>query len=259
MIMGQGFMIRWWSIDPKAEKYPFSSSYAYCLNNPINAVDPDGRDILFINGYIGFGSPPAGQVYYSNSFVSEAKSYFIDNRAKFTDYEPGMFSSAANRKAAGLEYAKSHFADLTKGMTKDKDVFRMVTHSMGAAFGEGIAEYMKGEGWQVETIVHINPFQANDITTTDPNSYAETKTIDYQNPDDWVINDTPTASPGNMQGADFKVREQSGDSNWKTRHMGPIWQVGNSFWKTLNDKILKGGFIDSTIPKPVENDKLNNG
>lgn len=170
-----------------------------------------------------------------------------------------MFSSAADRRAAGLEYAKSNFADLTKGMTKDNDVFKMVTHSMGAAFGEGIPEYLKGEGWQVETIVHINAFQANDITTTDPHSNAETKTIDYQNSDDWVINNTPTASPGNIQGADSKIREQSGHSNWQTRHMSPIWQQDKSFWNQLNDKILKGGFIDSPIHKTKANDNLNDG
>ena len=36
------------SIDPLCEKYPWISPYAYCLNNPVNAIDPDGRDIVFI-------------------------------------------------------------------------------------------------------------------------------------------------------------------------------------------------------------------
>jgi RHS repeat-associated protein len=30
-------------VDPMAHKMPFASPYAYCLNNPINMVDPDGR------------------------------------------------------------------------------------------------------------------------------------------------------------------------------------------------------------------------
>ncbi len=33
----------WLSTDPLAEKYPSFSPYAYCLNNPIKFVDPDGR------------------------------------------------------------------------------------------------------------------------------------------------------------------------------------------------------------------------
>ena len=35
----------WDRVDPLAEKYYNVSPYVYCMNNPINAVDPDGRDI----------------------------------------------------------------------------------------------------------------------------------------------------------------------------------------------------------------------
>jgi RHS repeat-associated protein len=33
----------WLSVDPHAHVMPFASPYAYCLNNPINMIDPDGR------------------------------------------------------------------------------------------------------------------------------------------------------------------------------------------------------------------------
>ena len=36
-------LARWDRIDPLCEKYYSTSPYAYCANNPVNAIDPDGR------------------------------------------------------------------------------------------------------------------------------------------------------------------------------------------------------------------------
>lgn len=41
---------KWWSVDPLAEKYPNISPYSYCLNNSVNMIDPDGRDVT-LRGY----------------------------------------------------------------------------------------------------------------------------------------------------------------------------------------------------------------
>jgi RHS repeat-associated protein len=40
---------RWWSVDLMAEKFPFSSSYSYVINNPLALIDPDGMQ--WINPY----------------------------------------------------------------------------------------------------------------------------------------------------------------------------------------------------------------
>ena len=39
----------WHSMDPLAEKYYSISPYAYCANNPVKYIDPDGRDVYHIN------------------------------------------------------------------------------------------------------------------------------------------------------------------------------------------------------------------
>ncbi|MHC5355041.1 RHS repeat domain-containing protein [Myroides sp. LJL115] len=39
---------RWMNVDPLAEKYYNINPYVYVANNPINAIDPDGRDIIFV-------------------------------------------------------------------------------------------------------------------------------------------------------------------------------------------------------------------
>jgi RHS repeat-associated protein len=43
----------WLSTDPLQEKYPEVSTYAYCVNNPVNAIDPDGRSTWVMNNSDG--------------------------------------------------------------------------------------------------------------------------------------------------------------------------------------------------------------
>ena len=43
-------LARWTTPDPLAEKYPGISPYAYCNDNPVNFVDPDGEKLYFANG-----------------------------------------------------------------------------------------------------------------------------------------------------------------------------------------------------------------
>lgn len=41
---------RWHSLDPLADKYYSTSPFVYCLNTPINAIDPDGKRVYFVGG-----------------------------------------------------------------------------------------------------------------------------------------------------------------------------------------------------------------
>jgi RHS repeat-associated protein len=38
----------WMSVDPMSDKYPSLSPYAYCGNNPVKLVDPNGREIWIL-------------------------------------------------------------------------------------------------------------------------------------------------------------------------------------------------------------------
>ena len=38
-------LARWHAVDPLADKYPDVSPYVYCLGNPVNAIDPDGKRV----------------------------------------------------------------------------------------------------------------------------------------------------------------------------------------------------------------------
>ncbi|MFV0469120.1 MAG: RHS repeat-associated core domain-containing protein [Dysgonomonas sp.] len=45
-------VIRFNTVDSLQEKYPNISLYAYVGNNPINAINPNGKLIIFINACI---------------------------------------------------------------------------------------------------------------------------------------------------------------------------------------------------------------
>ena len=57
------------------------------------------------------------------------------------------------------------------------------------------------------------------------------------------------SSPGDIQNADYHIRELSNDSNFTIRHRSPIDSQGKPFWNKFQKRI-KGPIIDAPIYLP---------
>jgi len=80
----------WTSVDPHCEKYYNISPYVYCSNNPVNAVDIDGRDGVYIVFPDYKISTPVGKI----SGLGHAGVLLIDNKSGLTKYyEYGRYDS----------------------------------------------------------------------------------------------------------------------------------------------------------------------
>ncbi len=194
--------------------------------------------LIFVNGRIGMGSPKGGVAYWQkdSSFVDSAKvALHSSSEPFFTDVQYSLFSMAERREKDGYEYASEHFGEIVGGCGGP---FRLVTHSMGAAFGEGIARYLLDNGLPVDVIVHFEPYQAPDIKTA--GSSENILTIDYQVTDDWLIH---LGGKGRIAGADLLLGNYRSGAPIHKKHRYPINHA--STWHELHP------FIDYLLSEQV--------
>lgn len=125
--------------------------------------------ILFVNGFT-FGCEPF-RPYWSSSkepdeFIDAAKTFFKDNHVSegsFINGSGDWFGSMAwSRQASGRKFARTYSKRLIP-LKNSGETLKIVTHSMGAAFAEGMIETLISEGFKIEKVVHFAPAHAKDI------------------------------------------------------------------------------------------------
>ena len=221
-----------------ANAWPWVSPYAYCMGNPVGAIDPDGRKLVFVNGYLGFGSPEGGENYWNghnSSFVKGAQSTFNDYATPyFTNYDYNYMESASTvRELLGYQYAKDNYNALIEGMKPGVDKFNFVSHSMGGAFSEGMMRYMSEQGWETDNAVFLNAWEPSRINTK-----VEKNRIDTTCSNDPVqFLSKPLFEDPNIPSSDDRIRIKSNEP-MKYIHRDLI-DGNNDLWKLIKDFLSK--------------------
>jgi len=191
---------RWFNIDPMAEKYLPISPYAYCANNVVNAIDAEGKLIIFINGnhygdggkadywgkwYISMTRSGPGidgtKVFFNrHEFNVDVMNHLNDYNVFYRDGALGGWApfninksiSFNKRVNAGYTQAMKDASSIVESLARDKDgniteTIKIITHSMGGAYGQGYAqailEYLDRHNIdaRIDFIAHFAPFQSD--------------------------------------------------------------------------------------------------
>jgi len=137
---------RWLSVDALEKKYTSLSPYNFVANTPLQAKDPDGRIIIFINGLYG----PIGGVnepkarYWGSAWRNQLKRHWNDQNYLFLDGSLGGQAnipanlSADYRQSEGYEQGYNSAQTIIDNLS-DGETIKYVTNSMGAAFQRGFS------------------------------------------------------------------------------------------------------------------------
>ena len=159
----------WHTIDPLAEKYYYISPYAYCANNPVNAIDLDGRKTyLYATTLPGSSLPFATHTFITVEKNNKVVGYYAYGSEK--DGFMGAFSGQLVRREYNQDKAvfsgkdKEHLkiripVNVPNGMTQDM-------------FDDKVSEVAESFG----NVQGINYFMAP-LTPTQGNCNTSTSTI----------------------------------------------------------------------------------
>ena len=178
---------RWWQTDEKAEFYVSASPYSYALNNPVNAIDPDGKLVIFVNGYFSragniVGIAPGAPLkpywdFFSSQAINSARdflgasskegNYFVDGSSYV-----GFDQSGGGRYDNGYAYAEENYTSIISQMAEG-ETLKFVGHSEGSAFAAGMMAYFLDRAMndastpKVESSLHLSPDEADEFSLPD--------------------------------------------------------------------------------------------
>ncbi len=165
--------------DKKAIDTPWLSPFAYCACNPVNAIDPDGNVVIFINGM--HNGSEGGKSKYWNGLDKRVMNKIGDHYAMYYDGASaglinwfGSTSStrntySENRYKNGYDRGYSDGGKIISSLVGDESI-KVVTHSMGAAYGKGfirgIINFANENNINIKNLIEMEvdfaPYQPNE-------------------------------------------------------------------------------------------------
>ena len=204
------------TVDPSSEKYYSVSPYAYCSSNPVNAIDYQGKLVIFING-MHWGDGKSNRYWDKNGggFATAVMKHLNDYNAMYIDGSIGGVGQLPYNLDANLRRTfgrNQGFLDAPVILRKIKnskgeliETIKIITHSMGAAYAKGYIEALKQFLIDNNLPLSLIEFEADfaPFQPTEQEAVKGIKTFQFTNMNDDIANNKWLKSPfGIIQGVE---------------------------------------------------------
>ena len=170
----------WYGVDPLAEKFPNIGAYVYCHGNPINMIDPDGKDDYKLNknGQISFWRRTNAKT--TDRIFSSDKSNILINKGLASQLVKNKTRNGTNASTTNSEDAFKFFkfvADYTNvewNLIGERSDNGGVVFKLNSDF-QSTADVNTVNAGKFLFMLHSHPWGSNEGVTRASGNYNEYK------------------------------------------------------------------------------------
>jgi hypothetical protein len=181
---------RWTSVDPMAYKYSSLSPYCYVANNPLNAIDPTGKEIVIVGGNqdqtyndlaILYATPmgrqmidalqKSSQVYKIGGDAWQAKSSAYDHESNRLKYYQGTAEDIDGTSLRSFEILGHELYHAYEDETNQIEGYSTLAVEKGSVKFENYLRKIYSEGSSAQRLKYTGNklFEVNEATSFDTN------------------------------------------------------------------------------------------